>query len=104
MLVTVTRARLWSLLGQFLGLGLDIIIILTRICGPPIKGFKEIVECCGEKRSECGSQPINPVVVRERVVHHIGCKGAHRIYASTTEIDAWRRGEQSETVASLKVG
>src|ERR1700734_952795 len=31
-LATVTRVRLLSLLGQFLGLGLDIVIILTRIC------------------------------------------------------------------------
>jgi hypothetical protein len=29
---------------RLLGFGLDIIIILTRICGPPTKGFKEIIE------------------------------------------------------------
>ena len=68
--------------------------ILVGICGLVLQDFDELVEPRRHDRSQKGSQPVDPVVADEMVIHHGRPERSRGVEAAAGEVDACELGDE----------
>lgn len=75
-------------LGRGHHLDLEVVKVLTRVGGGPVKGFQQVEEGRRDHGPQQRSDPINPMVPRETVGDDVGTESSSRVDPRAGVIDA----------------